>query len=369
MRRITLVLLIFLIVAIPLWADTVDFIGEGDSIGLGFNGKGTPFCGDETTDPANGFWPYLGGTYSNDAKGGDKSSDVASQVADIVAGHTFTKYYLHVGINNILWDLALADYLTDLGTIKTAVQTKGELIIDQILPTCYVLSGDICSKVETIKKWNAGLEEWCRTNSIKLVNLYQDFCESSTTAEGIDWPTKSCDLLHPRQAGYAYGSTFFAHAAVPSQKRVWGATSYPDFGHVSWKWWVLTGAAIQGNSDTGELVLDNGDSAAGTVECLPTGSKTINLAASAYSGACNISYRTSASTIFYRGSAGAWTSYTGAFSTTDQFIQVKVDNSSSPPAVVKYVAMTWSGSAPDTETDSEPPHMTNSSLHGGAGIR
>lgn len=357
-------------------ADTVFFIGDGDSIGHGFNGYTNPAC--TAYYPGNayqdGFWPYLvtdlggGLTYFNGGVDGYTAASVVSHLAAELAAHTCGQYYLHVGINDITGSVTLSTYLSNIDSIRASVQATGaEFLINQILPSTYYGSEPYTS---TIKLWNAALEDWCRTNNIRMVGIYQDFCTTDPSTENIN-TAYCCDTLHPDQSGYSFGSSLMAHPAIPARKRVWGASSYPSGpSYISWKWLVLAGtASISLDADKGDLVLAQNDSAQGTVECLPTGSKTININAQMRSGASVIYYRTAATTNFFRNNSSiSWTAYTTPPSITDQFIQVKVSNTSATPAVIKNITLTWSGSVDTTEADIDPIAPSNGFGISGGGV-
>jgi hypothetical protein len=292
-------------------------------------------------------------THNNEGVDGAGVGSVDTNISGHLSDHSPDYVYLHVGTNDIaLWGTTLANYLSYVGSINTKCSgASAELIVNQILPRSDYTS--------TVKLWNAALEDWCRTNSVKMSPVYQDMASSSSATEDY-LSSYALDSVHPDSAGYALMGSLMAHAAIPSRKRVWGASSYPDFSYVSWKWAVLSGSAlVTEDADKGVVNLAQNETADLTVECLPTGNKTLNLSAVCRSGAVTIYYRTAATTNFARNAAAEWTQYTEAFATTDQFIQVRITNVSATPAVVRYAGMTWSGSALGAETDPEPITLTS----------
>jgi hypothetical protein len=82
-----------------------------------------------------------------------------------------------------------------------------------------------------------------------------------------------------------------------------------------------------------------------------------------YSGDCTIRYRTSTSNFYRNNSSITWITYNPSSppTITDQFIQWEIVYLSSA-SITKWVGLTWSGSAPGVEADSDPVtpvHLTN----------
>lgn len=295
-------------------------------------------------------------THSNQGVDGQTASYVDTNISTWITSTSPSYVYCHVGTNDACaWSVALNDYLASMSSIKTKCGAT-PLIVNQLLPRSDYIS--------TVKLWNAALENWAYANNVKMSPVYQKLASTSTATEDYlssSYASDSSPSIHPNLAGYTLMGHLMAHAQIPARKRVWGATGNidangcQDFGYVSWAWAVLSGSAsVTENADTGVVTLAQNETADLTVECLPTGSKTIHLDAVERSGTATLYYRTAATTNFARNAGTSWTAYSGSFSTTDQFIQVRIKNESATPAVVRYAGMTWTGSALGEETDPEP---------------
>lgn len=351
-RKILLLVVIIQMACTSVYAEDLLFVG--DSIANGGWGDGVNVY--YSTNMYTSLVTALGGnlTYVNKGVNGNVASGVNSTLSAELSSYTPSSVICHVGTNDLAFggNGYLNTYLTNIEAIRVkCVGASADLTINQIIPR-----SDLTAY---IKLWNAALENWAYTNSVKLAPTYQEMSDLSTSHEDYlssDYGEVPLTGVHPNPTGYTYmGGTLIPRAKIPERKRVWGASSYPDFGYVSWRWAVLTGTAVVSeDNDKGVISLAQNATADLTVECMPTGTKTVNISSMCRYGNIVIYYRTTATTNFARNAAASWTAYTGAFSTTDQFIQIRLKNETASSAVVKYAGLTWSGSALGVEVDPDP---------------
>ena len=359
-RWLLLFLVAFFFPATPLFAEDVSGFGDSEMNGAIYSGTGEYPDGWSWVD--NSLIAYCSdkglSTYDNHGADGLGISNVLSSLESQLTADTPSVALLHVGINDIAaWGTTLSTYMSGLDTFRTTCASASATpVVNQIFPPSSTVN------TTTVKLWNASIESWGYTNSVAISPTFQPIASTSAGAEETMNLSLSCDGGgHLTAAGYTLMGHIMAHAQVPARKRVWGATgnidayNCQDFGYVPWTWAVLSGSAsVTENNYTGVVNLAQNETADLTVECLPTGNKTLNLSAVCRSGAVTIYYRTAATTNFARNAAAEWTQYTEAFATTDQFIQVRLSNASETSAVVRYAGMTWTGSPLGAETDPEP---------------
>lgn len=321
------------------------FMGIGDSLASGTTRYTSPEAGGPSGNFLSQIWPYLsdltdGTAFYNAGIGSTTSSNTDSRIQALLTSKAPNKVYLHIGINDLAGgSVSLSTYLANLNSILTKVTAaNAELIIDQLIP--YPASAG--AFFETVKLWNAAIEKFGYDNNVKIAPTYLEM-SSMTTDDGLNIDYNGGDNAHPSIAGYARMGTLVANAGVPTKKRVWGSTLFPQMSYESLKWFSLAGGAtVTGDSDTGSLTLPQNATASSNVVSIESGSKPIALTTTTSSGAASISYRTSATNFTRTNGVIAWTSYTGPFTVaSDQFIQVRLTGTSVASAVVDDVTMSW----------------------------
>lgn len=348
-------LLAFLFLGIQ-QASAEDILGIGDSIALGYPG---------TTGP----WPELGTlksmTTTNAGVGGDSASGVDGRIQDELTAHSPSLVYVIVGSNDVRFlGTSLSAYLASLDSIKTKITNAGATMTMCLITPVSACCGGTYGRTETgqqnEKLWNAAIEEWCYDNSVACSANYQEMAYNDVSHEDdLYYDSTASDGVHVSFAGFTRMATLMYNAAVPIKKRTWGSTSFPTMCYNSWDWFILAGgAAITGDADTGTLNLPQNATADSSVECLPSGSKTIQITANVVSGSVILQYRSVATTNFNRNAATSWTTYTEPFSSTDQFFQVRITNTGDL-ATISDVTLDWTGDIPST------PDLFNGSISGG----
>lgn len=340
-----------------LWAENI--LGIGDSIALG------------TCSGLVGPWPELATlrglseTTYNAGVGGNSAAQVDTRIGDLLTSVNPDMTVVIVGSNDVRFlGTTLESYLSSISSINTKIVNSGSTaVICQITPVSVMAPynyGRNETGQQNEKLWNAALEDWCCANSVPMSANYQEMAYNDVSKEDDLYYDSTCaDGVHVSVAGYTRMATLINSAAVPIRKRVYGHTSFPTICYNSWDWFILgSGASITGDADEGTLSLVSGATADGPVECLPSGSKYVQITATVASGTPAYYYRTSATTNFDRDDAAAWTAYSGGFTTTDQFVQVRA--TASGDATVSDLTLDWSESATRKST---------ASFHGGGGMR
>jgi hypothetical protein len=163
--------------------------------------------------------------------------------------------------------------------------------------------------------------------------------------------------LHPNAAGDVILGYLMYNAAVPARTRDWGNAAYPQMGHESWSWWIgtdgghgapsLTGGttdSVTGQLNGGSLNLPQSSSAVSDVLAFVPGSNNITITSTVTQGAVVIKYQTYANNE-YRTQNSAWITYTGPFTTSNNFVQIQLSNTQATTAIVSIVKLDWSGTA------------------------
>jgi len=340
----------------------------GDSImhGNGDTNDGTRPCSVAATD--------MSLTYANTSIGGtctgynDIFGDSAlNQLIVYFGSNTTSKVYSEPGVNDIGYsgcNTKLSAWLTYYQSILTNTVNAGATLYPmQILPTRnHPVGGDIS---QIIKIWNAWLEDWAYTNSLNLVPSYIEM-GSPTTDDAINVSYNTPDGIHPNYAGDSVLGYLMSKSAVPTRSRDWGNASYPDFGHESWSWWLITGTgslnggttdSTTGHLNGGSLYLSQSASAVSDVLAILPNSHPISITHTTTQGTPVISYLTSTSN-FARSAEtssstipsnnGSWTIYTMPFTLTPgtaQFIQIKISNSNATELHVDTLTLNWNTSS------------------------
>lgn len=349
------ILLLIVVVLFPIFVFAQDILGEGDSIAHGY-------------PDYVGVWPELSTnrglsetTYNAGVDGigiATVDTNIASHLSSVAPSHMF----LIVGSNDSRWiGTSLSSWTTYLSSIKTkCTSASATMHVNLITPVKSVVDNPYgCTEVgqQAIKLFNAATEQWCYENSIECIPSYADMVRYDSTDYEDDLAVAyAYDNAHLTSDGNTHLASLMIHGAIPTKKRIWGNTSYPDLSYESWAYWFLSGSAtISGDSNTGSLVLGSSDTAASNVICLPSGSKTIVIYATAESGTPTIKYRSTASTNFDRDAETSWTTYTDSFSSSDQFIQVQVSGEST----ISEIRLDWSGSYTPTLPSLPSLHRVN----------
>jgi lysophospholipase L1-like esterase len=344
-------LLIFLMsLKLPLYAE--DILVIGDSLAHAFPG---PVC------PWSALAVELGKSpsYYNDGIAGDIASSVAKRIDTALEVHSPSGVYLIVGSNDARWaGTTISSYLSSLDSILSSCRAhSAQLIMAQITPVTHNGGGHGLDETgqQQVKLFNAALEKWAYMNNIKVAPTYVQLTRNSTSYKDDLAVAYSYDGCHMTSDGYTKFCQLLAHAAIPIKKRIWGDTSFPIFAHEGWSYWILSGtASITDDADTGTLSLAQNATADSTVQCIDSSGSNISLSATILQGSVNLRYRTLA-TNFNRDYSGSWTTYSSPFTTKNQFIQIRIENTGATEALVSDVTLSW---APE-EPNSIPP----TSLH------
>jgi lysophospholipase L1-like esterase len=357
MRRYSLSL-IFL-VFFPLRLFCADILGIGDSIALGYPGSTGPW-------PEFATARGLGETTYNAGIGGDSAAGVDARIATLLTTHDPSLTVVIVGSNDVRYlGVSLNSYLSSLGSIRTKIVDSGSSMLMCLITPASACCGGSYGRTETgqqnEKLWNAAIEDWCYDNSVACSANYQEMAVNNVSYEDdLYYDSTEIDGVHVSAAGYTRMATLLNSAAIPIQKRIWGYPSFPTMCYNSWDWFVLAGgASVADDADTGTLILPQNATADSSVECIVSGAKTIQILPQTASGSVAISYRSSSATNFDRDDAAAWTSYAGAFSSSDQFFQVRLSNTAAQTATVTSVALDWTGVMVPEEIT--PPGLYNGS--------
>lgn len=343
MNRVATILALIFVFAFPVHAEQI--LGVGDSIMYGYGGA--------TNGPLPTLGTYLSMTYYNGAVSGTCMSNAYTGLAALLSAHTPSRVYCNAGINDIrTWSVTcgspLETWLTYYDSMLTDVTAAGATLYAlQITPDCgsdYDGENDPSS---TIKLWNAYLEEWAYTNNVALAPAYQDLCSTST--DDCLNASYTNDGLHPNAAADVVYGYLLYNAGIPSRSRSWGDNQYPLMGHESFSWWVITGTGsvtggttdgVTGKNDGGALSLASGASAVSNViSCIP--SNLMAISTTLTQGAVTISYRTSTTNFARSAGSPSWISYTGPFSTENNFIQIKLDTSGETTALIDDATLDW----------------------------
>lgn len=301
---------------------------------------------------------YLGMTYTNQAIDGTCSATGVSDLPGWLASYTPQRVYVIYGVNDIGWigvcgtgpAPTVSQFITNYTSyLSDCTSTGATLYPSQIIPTCYYCGGANLS--QTIKIWNANLEDWAYTNNLSMSPTYLEM-SSMTTDDCLGYTATgdTCVGTHPSATGDGVAGYLMYHAAIPTRSRDWGSSSYPNFGHESFSWWVLSGSAtlVGGTSDSvtghikgGTLTLGASDSAASPVLSILPSNNSISITLTG-TGLPTIYYRTSTNNFTRTAASPSWVQYTGAFSLisgTAQLIQIQIVGTSA----TALATLNWNG--------------------------
>jgi len=306
-----------------------------------------------TDGPLPTLETYTGLTYHNSGESGTCIATGYSNISIWLTIYAPSRVYCNYGINDIrTWadtcHSPMETWLAYYAAIKSACTSAGAtLYAMQITPDCGCTIDFGNDPSGTIKLWNAYLEDWCFTNGIPMCPTYQDM-SSSSSDDCLS--SNSSDGIHPNAAGDPIYGYLMYKSGIPTRSRDWGNAAYPTMGHESWSWWVITGGSISGGSTDNVTGLNNGGSlslpqsasAVSNVQAILPGSNTITITPTISQGTVIVSYRTSATNFARTSSDISWTTYTGGFTTTDNFIQIKLSNSEASTALISTASLDWS---------------------------
>jgi lysophospholipase L1-like esterase len=205
----------------------VDILAMGDSIAEGHPQYHSSAHNGPAGNSDSQIWHHLvadlGGGYSftNAGYGGETSATAKGRLPSLLKLRTPDYVYLHVGVNDILEGVPLADYVSNLESFYTEVVASGaEMVIGQILP--WTAGSD--DQQEKVKLWNAELEKWCFDRRVKLAYAYELMLDLNTPGRENGNPIGfHDDGIHPNVAGYAALGAYYAWSVVPDRVKLWGA--------------------------------------------------------------------------------------------------------------------------------------------------
>ncbi len=237
----------------------------------------------------------------------------------------------------------ISDYTSMINKAK-AMSPVPDVVLGEVTPSNKSGGVDSLTK-EQIQEWtkllDAEIRKLCIEQGIKMAPSYQEMCDTSTAADDDLRPAYAFDAVHPNDTGYSRLGDLFNIGAVPSRLYRWGqaAIAVNDEG---WSWWVKNGtASVTGDANTGTLTLPQAQSADSDVKCLESGTKTITILPTVTAGSVTIKYRTSTGNFDRVNGTLAWQTYTVPFTTSDQFIQIRLEGASATDATVSDVSLTW----------------------------
>lgn len=326
----------------------VNILGIGDSIAEGHPFLHGPEHGGPHGDSDSQIWHHLvaalGGGYSyyNAGISFETISNVNARIDPLLESRSPDFVYLHVGINDILKNNSLPEYLSNLNSIFDKTRLAGaELIVGQIMPSTKALDRGH----EEIKLWNAAIEKWCLENGIKLAPVYQEMT-SFESGDKDDDINRSFDFdgIHPNIIGYSWLGKLYARAVVPTRKRVWASSKQYMMGYESWGWFYFENTRIISDDDlnpfAGSLALSDNSTADSPVKCLEEGMKRISISHIAKYGSVILYYRTSQHNFHRSDTDIPWIPYRKGFDTTDQFVQIRLGGST-VDAEISNLTLKW----------------------------
>jgi lysophospholipase L1-like esterase len=237
----------------------------------------------------------------------------------------------------------ISDYTSMINKAK-AMSPVPTVVLGEVTPANKSGGADNLTK-EQIQEWikllDAEIRKLCLEQGIKMAPSYQEMCDTSTAADDDLRPAYANDTVHPNDTGYSRLGDLFNIGAVPSRLYRWGQAviAINDEG---WGWWVKNGtASVAGDPDIGTLTLPQNQNADSDVKCLEQYQKTITISPTVTAGSVTIKYRTNTGNFDRVSGAIAWQTYTVPFTTSDQFIQIRLEGASATDATVSDVSLTW----------------------------
>lgn len=140
--------------------------------------------------------------YQNHAMDGSLYSWVAATGAPAAIATQARKVLIHCGTNDIMSARTWANVEADLNTIKAALLTGQQLLIDEINPRTPFSD----AMAVTTRTWNANLSTWCAANSARLVKCHDPMGQVRGATGELDdlLAAYSFDGIHCNQAGVDY---------------------------------------------------------------------------------------------------------------------------------------------------------------------
>jgi hypothetical protein len=323
-----------------------------------------------TNGPMPTLESYSGRTYTDQGISGTCIATGVSNLPAWLSTYTPSRVYNNYGTNDIGCAApnncgsycpspdSLSQWLADYQIILTYVKNAGATLYPmEITPRN---GGANETKIR-----NASLADFSFINNLPMAPRYLEMTDQSNDDNILPAYNSQGDGLHPGAAGDVVLGYLMYKSAVPTRSRDWGNSAYPNFGHESWSWWLITNTSgnssivggmsdsVTGHLNGGVLTLVNGDYAVSDVVAILPNSNYVSVTLTTAQGTPVIYYRTS-TTNFARTSAtssssvpvnaGAWTTYTGAFTLTAgsvQFIQIKIANASATQLQVSKATLNW----------------------------
>jgi len=351
MKKIILLivsLLITVIVSTPCLATSYQMLGVGDSIMAGWDGYSY------VTTPSVSTLSSLNGlTYTDQGVNGEPLSYTLANISTWLSAYTPTRVYSE-GSD---WGQAHSDMLSKLNSLLSYASGAGaSLYLLQYTPCCQ-------SANPGIEDWDAYLEDWAYLNNIPVAPTLLEMSDPAKDNFLRPSYTDDWQLLHPNQAGYNVLGYLYYHTSIPTRSRDWGSSSYPDFGHESFSWWVASGSGatfsggttdgVTGHKKGGTWAIDNTYNIVSNVIPLYPTSNKIEITATATQGTPIIGYRykttsfsrTSAtSSTYVPNNTDSFTTYTTPFSVTAGtviFLQIQLANASAIQLQITGAKANW----------------------------
>ena len=343
MKKILLTLLLIFCFATPCFATHYDGLGIGDSVMYGLDGA--------TDGPMPTLYgsSYLNTTYINTGASGQESSYGVSHLPGWLTSYTPYKVWDNFGVNDAVLGVAMSTWLANKATMYSDVIATGATYYAmQITPDSGY--GD------TIKVFNANLEDWAFLNNIPMSPTYQDLTSTSTDDYCNSTAYACANGVHLNAAGDVVYGYLMYRSSIPGRYYDFGG-DYPDIKHGSFSRWDITGGSLVGGTTDsvigytkgGTLTLGaNNSSVSPVIAILPNNNIWISTAGTVGT----TYYRHSASNFTRSAASPSWTTYTGAVTPlsagTAEFFQIKYSGTSA----VTLSKLDWSGTTYYTVTPS-----------------
>lgn len=367
-------LIIAFILLFPSISFSIQVLGVGDSIMVG--SYGPPF------GPLPNLCSLLGDyTYNNQGASGTCISTGVENLPSLLLTYAPNRVYSNFGINDIHCDIVdgcalcanpsgVSQLIANYETLLSDCDISGAVLYPMQITPCNNYIGYDYSN--DIKLYNAEIEEFAYQNNLNITPTYLEM-SSRTTDDALGY-VQGVDYIHPSAAGNTVYGYLAYYSDIPVNKRDWGNTDYPLFGHESWSWWTITGTgsinggatdAVTGSKDGGSLYLAESASAVSNVLCVFEGTKLITVNTTTTQGAVDIYIRSTASTNFLKADVNpSWVLYTEPFYTTNQFFQIKITTDGATEAHISTAELDWNNYGSNFKFSG--PHV---SLNSGAGFK
>lgn len=152
--------------------------------------------------------------------------------------------------------------------IRSACVTAGKRL-DVIGPLPAYYDGTRPGFFNAVKQISSTVYEWCVVNQIRYQDPYLTMVMRDSTIHADYFNTTyraAADKYHLRDTmGIATLGRMVARARVPTRTQAWGRPDYDSAGSHSWASCWLTGASVDGNADTGDVLMGAGNVCLGPV--------------------------------------------------------------------------------------------------------